>query len=187
MLKSDIVIMLFTIIYGLMLTDLFFSFHKLIRSRKIVKWHWLPTLTVWYLFLIILKNWWDLTSMQIETDWINIWFFIAYGHLLVLIFLAVSTALPDDVPEKGINLKDYYFNNHKYFWGLISLIIFISLSISVAKETHTFETFTVANVLGNSIYIVLTLILALVKRYWIHSVIIILLVAQIVLEIITKS
>ena len=42
--KYDIVFTLFTIVYGLMLTDLFLSFHKLIRSRKKVTWHWLPLL-----------------------------------------------------------------------------------------------------------------------------------------------
>ena len=35
--KYDIVVTLFTIVYGLAITDLFLSFHKLIRSEKQVK------------------------------------------------------------------------------------------------------------------------------------------------------
>ena len=70
--KYDIMITLFTIVYGLMLTDLFLSFHKLIKSRKNVKWHWLPLLAAWYLFLIILKNWWDLSSFQNSADSVSL-------------------------------------------------------------------------------------------------------------------
>ncbi len=54
--KHAIVITFFTIIYGLILTDLFISFHRLISIKKKVRWHWLPILTAWYLFIVILKT-----------------------------------------------------------------------------------------------------------------------------------
>ena len=135
--KYDVVVTLFTIVYGIMLTDLFLSFHKLIRYRKIVKWHWLPLLAAWYLFLIILKNWWELAFFQESSDWMNIFYFIAYGHLLVLIFLLVSTALPDDIQKNGVELKAYYFENHRYFWGLMSTVVLVSLSIDIIKRFHS--------------------------------------------------
>jgi len=37
----------------------------------------------------------------------NIYFFIAHGHLLFLFFLLVSTALPDVIDKNGIDLKSY--------------------------------------------------------------------------------
>lgn len=169
-----------------MLTDLFLSFHKLIRHRKSVKWHWLPLLAAWYLFLIILKNWWDLAFMQDSSDWMNIFFFIAYGHLLFLIFLAVSTALPDELDRNDIDLKSYYFRNHRYFWGLMSSVVFISLSISVIKQIHMGNSVNILNISANSLFIILTIILAISKRYWVHSGILIFLVIQIVLEIFIK-
>jgi len=42
--KFEIMATLITIVFGLMLADLFTSLHKLIKARKIVKWHWLPLL-----------------------------------------------------------------------------------------------------------------------------------------------
>lgn len=186
--KYDIIITLFTIIYGLMLTDLFLSFHKLIRARKLVEWHWLPLLAAWYLFLIILKNWWDLAFFQSDTDWINISFFIAYGHLLFVIFLLVSTALPDDIPKNKIDLKEYYFNNHRYFWGLMSAVIFLSITIGTIKRINVSgaESFNIFNVIGNSVFIIFTVLLAISKKYWVHASFLILFVIGVVIEIMNK-
>ena len=108
--KNDIIVTFFTIIYGLMLADLFLSLHYLIKAKEKVKWHWLPLLASWYLFLIILKNWWELYSMQNAAESMNIYFFVAYGHLSLLLFLLAFTVLPDVVEKKGIELKSYYFN-----------------------------------------------------------------------------
>jgi len=182
--KNDIVITLFTIVYGLVLSDLFLSFHKLISARKTVKWHWLPLLAAWYLFLTILKNWWGLSPLQSGTDSMNIYFFIAYGHLLFLTFLLVSTALPDVIEKKGIELKSYYFKNHRYFWGLMSSVVILSILINLFKRFHQLGTFDIFTFLAVSILPILTITLAISKRYWVHSAILVILVIGIVFEII---
>jgi len=186
MTQYDIVVSLFTIVYGLMLTDLFFSFHKLLKYKKTVKWHWLPLLTAWYLFLIILKNWWDLAFFQNSSDWMNIIYFLAYGHLLVLFFLSVSTVLPDNNQQNGVDLKEYYFKNHRYFWGLMTSIVVVSLSIGIIRRLNLDESSGILPILGNGVFIFFTLILAISKKYWVHSVILILLIIQIIFEIINK-
>ena len=182
--KYDIVITLFTIVYGLMLTDLFLSFHKLIRARKTVKWHWLPLLAAWYLFLTILKNWWGLSPLQSSTDSMNIYFFIAYGHLLFLTFLLVSAALPDVIEKNGIDLKRYYFKNHRYFWGLMSSVVVLSILINFIKRFHQLDPSVIFTLLAVIILPILTITLAISKRYWVHSTILVILVIGIVFEII---
>lgn len=184
--KYDIIITLFTIVYGLMLTDLFLSFHKLIRYRKTVKWHWLPLLAAWYLFLIILKNWWDLSSFQNSADSMNIYFFIAYGHLLFLLFLLVSTALPDVIEKNCIELKSYYFKNHRYFWGLMSSVVVLSTSINMIKRIHQVNTSDIFGFLGFILFLTLTITLAISRRYWVHSTLLTLFVIAVLLEIISK-
>ncbi len=181
--KYDIVITLFTIIYGLMLTVLFSSFHRLIRCGKAIKWHWLPVLAAWYLFLVILKNWWDLTFWGNGTDWMNIYYFIAYGHLLLLLFLLVSTALPDDIQQSRINLKEHYFKNHRYFWGLMSSVFLLSFSIGMVKQLFLKDSFNVSHIFGYAIFLILTIILAATKRYWVHSFVLLFLVIQVIFEI----
>jgi hypothetical protein len=181
--KYDIVVTLFTIVYGLAITDLFLSFHKLIRSGKQVKWHWLPVLAAWYLFLVILKNWWDLVSFQGSTDWMNIYFFLAYGHLLLLIFLLVSVALPDEVQKKHLDLKEYYFRVSRYFWGLMGGVIVLSVAIALIKKLQVGGPIHWTNAIGNGIFLILTMILAVSKRYWLHASLLIFLVLEVFLEI----
>lgn len=181
--KYDIVITLFTIVYGLMLTDLFLSFHKLIRVRKTVKWHWLPLLAAWYLFLTILNNWWALSPFQGSTDSMNIYIFIAYGHWLFLTFLLVSTALPDVIEKNGIDLKNYYFKNHRYFWGLMSSVVILSILINFVKRFHQLDSSDIFTFLVVIILPILTITLAISKRYWVHSTILVILVIGIVFEI----
>ncbi len=184
--REDIVITLFTIVYGLMLTDLFFSFHKLIRARKKIKWHWLPLLAAWYLFLIILKNWWDLIAVQDSAGSMNIFFFIAYGHLLFLLFLLVSTALPDAVEKTGINLKNYYFNNHRYFWGLMTSVVFLSVSITFFKRIGNLGQINLYHIMLIGIYLGFLFVLTISKKYWVHSVLVVLFVIVTIIEIYFK-
>ena len=187
MTKYEIMVTLFTVVYGLMLTDLFFSLHKLIRKYNSIKWHWLPLLAAWYLFLIILKNWWDITSFENNVEWMNIIYFLAYGHLLVLIFLAVSSVLPDDINLNGFLLKEYYFSNHRYFWGIMSSIVFVALAIGIFKNYQLGNEVNYFNILANCILFLFTLILAISNRYFVHSVIQIILVVVVLFEILSKS
>jgi len=61
------------------------------------------------LILVILKSWWDFVYIQDDMDWFNIYYLIAYGHFLALLFLMVSVAVPDEFPENRADLKTYYF------------------------------------------------------------------------------
>jgi len=57
-------------------------------------------------------------------DNMNIFFFVAYGHLLFLLFLLLSTALPDVAQGEKVDLKEYYFENHR-----IQVVQLIRLSL----------------------------------------------------------
>lgn len=181
--EFNIVVTLFTLVYGILLTDLFSSFHRLVKNRKKVKWHWLSILSAWYIFLLILKNWWDFAFSNNSSQWLNIFYFIAYAHSLILLFLIASTALPDKVPEKGINLKTYYFQNHRYFWGLMSAIGFTFLLISVIPKILQNNPINISNLVANLIILALTILLSVNKKYWLHSVLLILFVILAILEI----
>ena len=185
--KSDIVVTLFTIIYGLMLTDLFSSFHRLISEKTKVKWHWLPLLASWYLFLTVLKNWWSLVFVNDNLNWLNIIFFIAYGHLLLLIFLAVSITLPDKVGKNEMDLKTYYFQNHTYFWGLMTTIIFTTLLISVLKGINTGTALNLPQILGSCLFMIITALLAISKKMLVHSTLLVFIVLVNIFEITMKA
>ena len=184
--KYDIVLTFFTIMYGLMLTDLFSSLHRLIRARKKVQWHWLPLLTAWYVFLVIIKNWWDLYSMQNTADSMNVFIFIAYGHLLILFFLLVSNVLPDSAEEAGIDLKSYYFSNHRYFWGLMTSVVVISTLISFFQGIDHLSQFHILKIVPVVIFLALLILLIISKKYLVHSVLVVLFVIETFMELLSK-
>ena len=85
----NIIVTFYTVVYDVLVTDLFINFYNLIRNRERIKWHWMLLLSAWYLFLVILKNWRSLITINGSVTSMNIYLFIAYGHLLFVIFLAV--------------------------------------------------------------------------------------------------
>jgi hypothetical protein len=184
--KYDIVLTFFTIMYGLMLTDLFSSLHRLIRAGKQVKWHWLPLLTAWYVFIVIIKNWWDLYSFENTTASMSVFIFIAYGHLLILFYLLVSNVFPDSVEDDSIDLKSYYFNNHRYFWGLMTSVVVISILIRFFQEIDHLNQFHLLNFVPVVVFIGLLILLIISKKYLVHSVLVILFVIETFVELLSR-
>lgn len=173
---------LITIIFGLMLTDLFASLHRLIRKRRIVRWHWLPLLVSWYVLATVLKNWWTLISQQGNGYSGGGWLFFFYGHVLLLLYLVVSAALPDEVPDEGIDLKVFYIENRRHFWGLLAgLSLFTMLWPFFAGLSFNWEALLSNIVLGT-----VALSLVKVKRIEYHAVVIVLLVSLTTTELFFK-
>jgi len=185
MTKIEIVISFFTIVYGLMLTDLFNSLHKLIRNRKIVKWHWLPLIASWYLFLQIINNWWGFLSFN-ESSGFNIVYFFILAHVVILFYLSVSVILPDEIQKKGVDLKEYYFQNHSYFWGLITAISIVSLLISIIPQFIHSSHLDTIHIVVRIAFILLSGLLVFSKKYWVHSSLLIVFVLINLLELSQK-
>jgi hypothetical protein len=118
----------------------------------------------------------------------NIYFFLAYGHLLLLLFLLVSTALPDVIEKKGVELKNYYFSNHRYFWGLMTSVVVLSTLIQFFKRIDSLGQVEILKIiLPISIFIALLLVLTISKKYWVHAVVLVLFVIQTIIEIMSKG
>lgn len=183
----EVVITLITIVYGLVITNLFASLHKLIKAKKNVQWHWLPLLTAWYILFLILKNWWGITYSVESRHWDSILIFILYGHLLIVLYLLSSSILPDSIPKEGINLKEYYFQNHGYIWGLMCGVIIISVIISVFRANIAGIPVSSFNLALNGVILLVTILLIVNKKLILHSVIIILFVLLLINEIISRQ
>lgn len=182
--QFQIVFTLITIVYGLVITNLFANLHKLIRAGKKVKWHWLPAATVWYILHVILKNWWNLTATSGGEHWNSILVFIFYAHLLLILFLLVSALLPDTIPEAGINLKEYYLQNHAYIWGLMSTVIVLSVLVSLIRDNINNAPLNTTAIFFNGMILAFTILLVLSKKILVHSITIIMFIAVLIFEIV---
>lgn len=185
MTTADVAIMFFTIVYGLMLTDLFLSLHRLLRAKGRVRWHGLPLLAAWYLFVTILRNWWGLAFMQGEAEWMNLPVFLVYGHLLLLFFLLASAVLPDEVGEDGVCLRTHYFATHRYFWGLMAATVLLSNVLNAVKTWRIgqWETIGPGHLINGTVFLGLTVVLAVSNRPRVHWTLLSLFVAGLAAEL----
>ena len=117
---ADFVLGFVAIIIGLGVADLLTSLHKLLRAGRRVKWHWATPALAILMLLVTLALWW----------WSFVWFsgvasatiadFLPKFLVLIVGFLMMAAALPDDVPDSGIDLAQFYVSSRVHLWSLMS-------------------------------------------------------------------
>lgn len=107
-----------SIIIGLALVDVLISLNRLIRAGRLVRWDWAAPLAAVLVVLTLIQIWWGL--YQPDDRAMTIGQFLPQLVELVILFLLAAAALPDAVPDEGIDLKAYYHRNGPYFWGLFT-------------------------------------------------------------------
>jgi len=177
---------LVTILFGLMLADLFASIHRLIRGRRRIRWHWIPIALTWYVLITILKNWWEMLSGGAGTQWESGWAFIFYAHVLLILYLVASAVLPDEVPEDGLDLKEFYFDTRGYFWGLLACLNLVMLVFALLRPVLFDSPINWMAALSNFVMGAFVLSLAWIRRYAYHVVLILLFLALMMFEVVGK-
>ena len=60
--NQNLLITFIAILAGLGLTDLIHSFHRLLRKRKVIKWHWIPLVHTFMSFQAMIIIWYNIKS-----------------------------------------------------------------------------------------------------------------------------
>ncbi|MDE1466350.1 hypothetical protein [Aurantiacibacter sp. D1-12] len=101
--------------------------HQLLRAPNI-RWHWAQPLFAFFVLLSIMSIWWMIAGREIEGEMTLARFMpIMWG--LVMLNLLAAVALPDKIPEEGIDLAEYYQANQRYMWGLY-ILFFLPLGVN---------------------------------------------------------
>ena len=120
------VAVLVAIVLGLALAELGTSFHRLMRAGKRVRWDWMSPALAVLMLLETVQFWWLSQSWYANSTELRLLDFLPRLILLLLIYLLAAAVLPDEVPDKGIDLRAFYVETSRYFWGLVLLLtIFI--------------------------------------------------------------
>lgn len=110
-----------SIVIGLALTDVLSSAHRLFRAGRAVRWHWAAPAAAVLVVMTLIQVWW--TLYQPSDRAITVGEFLPLFVVLVLLFLLAAAALPDSIPEEGLDLKAYYNGNGPYFWSLFAGVL----------------------------------------------------------------
>jgi hypothetical protein len=109
------------VLIGLAVADMATSLHKLLRHRRRVKWDWVAPLAALVILVELFGLWWNWRRFDGNT----IAEIAPYFLLLVLMFLAASVTLPDEVPEDGLDLGTYFDDTRGYFWTVYGTYVTI--------------------------------------------------------------
>ena len=183
---SGIMVTLITVVFGLMLTELFAGVHRLLRARRRVRWDWITLLVAWYVFMTVLKNWWELAFGAGSSLVYGGWVFLYYGHLFLLLYLVASAVLPDEVPAAGLDLRAFYLESAGHFWGLFAGVNLMLLLYTVLTTVLTSREMFWPAIASNVVMIMVALSLSLIRRQRYHAVVVCILVGLMVLEVVMK-
>src|SRR6478672_8423189 len=116
---------LVAVVIGLAIADLATSLHRLLRHRKAVRWDWVAPLAALLVLVELFNLWWRWRAFTGTTMGQVAPYFVA----LILIYLTASIALPDEVPEKGLDLGVYFDDVRSYFWFVYTTYVALLLTL----------------------------------------------------------
>jgi hypothetical protein len=112
-----------SIVLGLALSDMIQSAHRLIRARLRIQWDPLSPLLALSVFLSLLATFFSLWG-DARFERLTFYGLVAFMAQPVLQALLAFAVLPDEVPERGLDLRQFYFDNRRY---LVILLVMISI------------------------------------------------------------
>lgn len=176
---SDYLATFLSIIVGLALADLASSLHRLLRAGPRVIWDWLTPLAALNIAFAIQSVWWATFSGLVHIESMTFAGFVPRVVSTLLLFLLASAALPDEVPQEGINLRNYYDRQRRYFWALYALWVGSILARRIGEAALYGN--EPANFLwlagGNAVVIPAMIALMFVRSRIVHGIALVLLLA----------
>src|SRR5438309_9280647 len=115
----DYALGLLTILMGLALADITFSFHELAVRARAIRWDGRVLLATALVVFECVRVWfaqWTLRNIAVALTFPI--YFGLFVEMLLLVLLAAS-CLPDD-PSDDFDLHAFYEARRRYFWGLFT-------------------------------------------------------------------
>lgn len=163
-----------SILFGLAVGDLMVSLHRLLRAGRRVRWDALAVAAALLAGLTVLNAWWAMFGWLRRHETLTLVGFLPQLLSLLLLFLLVSAALPDEVPAEGVDLRVYYDKNRRYFWSLLGLYLTLVTVLMLASGRPLPPFLTAQNVTC----VALMGALVLTGRRWLHWLVVALLFAM---------
>jgi hypothetical protein len=170
----EFLVTLISVLVGLALADVATSLHALLRARERVRWDPLPLLAALLAVLVVLEFWWTLFTEQDLGYYSRLIGFLPLAGQLLLLFLLNAAALPDTVPDEGLDLRSFYDRNGSYFWTLYALYIAFVIGTHLVERAG-FAGWgmrrAVLSQAANAVVFASFILLARSRRRWLHWVV----------------
>ena len=161
-----------SIIVGLAVADLATSLQRLIRAGRLVTWDILTPLAALLAGISVINMWWSLYGALTSLNRLSIGAFIPDLVSLLLLFLVAAAALPHEVPDEGLSLREFYERSRKAFWIPFAMYMaWAALGNAVFAVRSGSSISALAGLtLPNMFLAALMAVLAIISRRWVHVV-----------------
>jgi hypothetical protein len=175
---SEYVLIFNSIVLGLAVSDLLFSFHRLLRARARVKWFWMTPVLGVLMLLQAVNTWWGSYDWIAHVQTMPMAAYLPILSIFVVNFLLLAAALPDEVPSSGLDLKAWQMGNAPYFWVLWSLNLALTLAWFAGRAVHygaSFSMFLREDWINMAAFCA-GLLLIFVRRLWLDTIYIVVMI-----------
>lgn len=109
-----------SIVLALGITRLLSGVGRLLQGRDQVRIYWVHLLWMLNVFLFLVLNWWILFRWNSQREWS---FFLFLFVLLspTIAYLLTVLLVPEPL-EEGLDLREHFYNNHRWFFTLAALL-----------------------------------------------------------------
>jgi hypothetical protein len=164
MTASEHLLVLFSIVLGLGITELLSSLHHLFHPRTQVKWHWLPLVWAFLVFITIVHLWWSMFEFGQSSDVPNFFELVVTLLSPVTLYLVATSVLPDVTPGDRVDLLEFYIDNRRRFFRLTTLYLVLVWVIPAVSGSRD----PLGEHLLNAASVVILLVLARTTRPLVH-------------------
>jgi hypothetical protein len=175
MTRFEYVAIFYGIVVALAIETVLVSVHRLLAARTRVRWHWMAPATAINASLLTLGQFWVLWGDRDRwTGSFSFFQFLPFGISMLLMFLSAAATLPDRVPAAGVDLKDFYFENRRHYWGLVVVYfvfnIVLNLSNLIFYGTNEVWWHNLRWLVGDVIAVAIATPLIIFRTTWVHVV-----------------
>jgi len=124
-----------TIVLAIAITDMIQSTHRLIRARRRIKWDMAPLIFAGAIAIAVLSEFfalWDIFAVTKITFPRLLWMLL----VPTLVALLAYSVLPDDVPQGGLDLREFYTAERRTWVVMFGLMAVFDIARSVALISH---------------------------------------------------
>jgi len=124
---------LLSVVLGLALTNLIFGLSNLIHARRDVRPYWVQIVWAGGVLIYVLAVWWGMFWWRHLQDWRfeQFLFLISYA---IVIFMVAAILFPPVASEVS-DPERHFFDNRRWFFGLLALALILDVPETLAKQT----------------------------------------------------
>jgi hypothetical protein len=129
-----------TIVLAIAMSEMIQSTHRLIRSRRQIKWDALPLAFAAIVMLFVITEFFSLwTRFNVaEVTMLRLLWLLATPTLFTLLAYSV---LPDDVPAEGVDLTEFYWSQRRVWAVMYAAAALLDLARSLEPVVFHGEAF----------------------------------------------